>query len=63
MTDEVRYDRSAEAEAITGTALPDEPSDGMGCHAGADQMQAAARSAGQSELLDKFAKDYPQGPH
>ncbi|MEM6662686.1 MAG: chlorophyllide a reductase subunit Y [Pseudomonadota bacterium] len=48
---------------MTGTALPDEPSDGMGCHAGADQMQAAARSAGQSELLDKFAKDYPQGPH
>lgn len=26
-------------------------------------MQAAARAAGQSDLLDQFAADYPQGPH
>ncbi|HOZ32625.1 MAG TPA: chlorophyllide a reductase subunit Y, partial [Tabrizicola sp.] len=38
------------------------PADGLGCHAG-DQMQAAARAAGNSELLDGFARDYPQGPH
>ncbi|MEM9139959.1 MAG: nitrogenase component 1, partial [Pseudomonadota bacterium] len=63
MTDEVRYDRSAETEVATGTALPEQPADGMGCHAGATQMEAAARAAGNSELLDKFAKDYPQGPH
>lgn len=37
--------------------------DGMGCHAGADQMAAAARAAGNSELLNRYAKDYPQGPH
>ncbi len=37
--------------------------DGMGCHAGATQMEAAARAAGNSELLDGYAKDYPQGPH
>ena len=36
--------------------------DGLGCHSGAT-MAEAARSAGQSELLDQFAKDYPQGPH
>lgn len=36
--------------------------DGLGCHAGAE-MQAAARNAGNSELLDGFARDYPQGPH
>ncbi|MGD1926888.1 MAG: chlorophyllide a reductase subunit Y [Paracoccaceae bacterium] len=37
--------------------------DGLGCHAGADRMEAAARAAGKSEILDQFAKDYPQGPH
>ncbi|QYK43583.1 MAG: chlorophyllide a reductase subunit Y [Paracoccaceae bacterium] len=35
----------------------------MGCHAGAAEMAAAARAAGQSEILDRYAKDYPQGPH
>ncbi|RGP36977.1 chlorophyllide a reductase subunit Y [Pseudotabrizicola alkalilacus] len=37
--------------------------DGLGCHAGADQMAAAARAAGNSDLLNRYAKDYPQGPH
>lgn len=37
--------------------------DGHGCHAGADTMRAAARAAGNSELLDGFARDYPKGPH
>ncbi len=45
---------------ITTEAMP---SDGLGCHAGADQMEAAARAAGQSEILDRYAADYPQGPH
>ncbi|TGD66090.1 chlorophyllide a reductase subunit Y [Tabrizicola sp. WMC-M-20] len=44
-----------------GAALPS--ADGTGCHAGAGQMQAAARAAGNSELLDRYAADYPQGPH
>ncbi|WP_333868459.1 chlorophyllide a reductase subunit Y [Cypionkella sp.] len=35
----------------------------MGCHAGAATMQEAARAAGNSELLDQYARDYPQGPH
>ena len=26
-------------------------SDGVGCHAGADQMKAAAKKAGKSEIL------------
>ena len=38
------------------------PQDGLGCHSGAT-MAEAARAAGQSELLDQFARDYPQGPH
>ena len=40
-----------------------ENGDGMGCHAGKEQMSAAAREAGQSEVLDRYAEDYPQGPH
>lgn len=39
------------------------PVDGMGCHAGAGQMAEAARAAGNSEVLDRYAADYPQGPH
>ncbi len=39
------------------------PVDGMGCHAGAEQMAEAARAAGNSEVLDRYAADYPQGPH
>jgi chlorophyllide a reductase subunit Y len=37
--------------------------DGHGCHSGKDAMQAAARAAGKSDLLDQYAKDYPRGPH
>ncbi|HAV08566.1 MAG TPA: chlorophyllide a reductase subunit Y [Rhodobacteraceae bacterium] len=40
-----------------------EPQDGQGCHAGASEMEAAARAAGNSEILDQYAADYPQGPH
>ncbi len=40
--------------------------DGVGCHSGGAAMLAAARSAGKSEVLDQYAKDYPRtaaGPH
>lgn len=37
--------------------------DGLGCHAGADVLRDAARQAGKSETLDRYAEDYPQGPH
>jgi chlorophyllide a reductase subunit Y len=45
----------ANGEALKG--------DGVGCHAGKDEMLAAAKSAGKSETLATYAKDYPQGPH
>lgn len=53
---------------MTSTSLPvlDAPAasaDGLGCHAGADQLRAAAAAAGKSETLDQYAKDYPKGPH
>ena len=37
--------------------------DGAGCHAGRDTMRAAAQAAGKSETLERYAKDYPAGPH
>ena len=41
--------------------------DGMGCHSGGEAMLAAAKSAGKSDVLDQYAKDYPRdakaGPH
>jgi chlorophyllide a reductase subunit Y len=67
---ETRYDETADVDVIRGEASavpalgPDaQPVDGMGCHGGANQMAAAARAAGKSEILDQYAQDYPQGPH
>jgi 3,8-divinyl chlorophyllide a/chlorophyllide a reductase subunit Y len=37
--------------------------DGLGCHAGKQEMRAAAAAAGKSETLARYAKDYPAGPH
>lgn len=38
-------------------------SDGQGCHAGAEELRRAARAAGKSETLTRYAQDYPAGPH
>ncbi len=37
--------------------------DGLGCHAGKDELLAAAAAAGKAGILERFAEDYPQGPH
>jgi len=74
MAGEVRYDQASDTPVTEGVSLPSDgqapviadgkvSSDGMGCHAGASTMEAAARAAGNSELLDGYARDYPQGPH
>ena len=65
MTGEVTYDAAGEAVVSEGASPSDAPqlADGMGCHAGAAEMEKAARMAGQSELLDRYARDYPTGPH
>ncbi|MBK5933449.1 chlorophyllide a reductase subunit Y [Rhodovulum imhoffii] len=64
-TGEVRYDAAHAAEVIEG-ARPEptagQPSDAGGCHGGAE-MEKAARMAGQSAMLEQFARDYPLGPH
>lgn len=67
MKSEVTYDDAADVQVIHGEARPDAPepipgAPASGCHSGAT-MELAAREAGQSELLDRFAADYPQGPH
>ena len=37
--------------------------DGLGCHSGKAQLLEAAKTAGKSETLDQYARDYPKGPH
>ncbi len=72
MTQEARYDAAADAPltdagadlpAMVGAETAGVGADGLGCHAGAGEMEKAARAAGQSELLDQYKADYPQGPH
>ena len=58
---------AAQAATPASPTAPGVPSttldgDGMGCHAGGDQLLAAAKSAGKSEVLDQYAKDYPKDP-
>ena len=48
-------------EDRTGDAPP--ASAAGGCHAGAAELDRAARAAGASETLDRYAADYPKGPH
>jgi 3,8-divinyl chlorophyllide a/chlorophyllide a reductase subunit Y len=55
---------------IASTSLPNPQAvnaDGLGCHSGKEQMLAAAKSAGKSDTLAQYAKDYPlasnAGPH
>lgn len=69
MSEEIKYDTTAEVDVMQGSAQEDSPNaptpapvDGQGCHSGSE-MEKAARAAGQSEILDQYAADYPQGPH
>ena len=39
------------------------PVEGAACHAGEKTLLDAARSAGKSEMLERYALDYPKGPH
>ena len=61
---ETKYDTANEAEVVTGTAVPEGApvENGLGCHSGSE-MKKAAEMAGQSEMLEQYAADYPQGPH
>ena len=64
MTDLVASDLVGEnAREPDRLDLEPEADAGTGCHGGAERMQEAARKAGQSELLERYAADYPKGPH
>ncbi|NUB43500.1 chlorophyllide a reductase subunit Y [Fertoebacter nigrum] len=69
MSGEIGYDSAHAAPLLEvpqdelAPLTGDAPMDGLGCHSGATRMEAAARAAGNSELLDGYAADYPTGPH
>lgn len=67
MKGEVAYDGAAEApvEVLNAEGGSQAPvmSDGAGCHAPAEQMEAQARASGNGAVLDQFALDYPRGSH
>lgn len=49
--------------AIGGSASGVVDASGLSCHGGRDQMLEAARKAGKTETLERYAADYPKGPH
>ncbi|MFN3663890.1 chlorophyllide a reductase subunit Y [Yoonia sp.] len=64
---EVGYDEAGQVRIIEGEAADTTPEVAQtalagGCASGGT-MQEAARAAGKSDILDQYAKDYPQGPH
>ena len=59
---EIAYDGpQAPAAATVPAAVP--AGDGLGCHAGKEELRKAAAAAGKSETLERYARDYPVGPH
>ena len=52
----------ADAVALSEAGEPVSTS-GDGCHGGKAEMRRAAEKAGNSEVLARYAEDYPQGPH
>jgi chlorophyllide a reductase subunit Y len=72
MSDEVTYE-TGEAGGLSAPRAPEarppesisakvKAGDGAGCHA-QGEMEVAARAAGAAEVLDRYAEDYPTGPH
>src|SRR6056300_1405962 len=60
---DVSYDASGTLQVIEASEASKAVAAEGGCSAGVDTLQAAARAAGKSEILDQYAEDYPQGPH
>ncbi len=73
MTDAVHLDQVNAAEGAkpslasaadsAAVAASVKAGDGLGCHAGKDELKKAAEAAGKSETLARYAQDYPVGPH
>ncbi|MEY3976447.1 MAG: hypothetical protein RLZZ33_1502 [Pseudomonadota bacterium] len=43
--------------------LPQDIAGGASCHGGETRLRAAAAAAGKADVLAKYARDYPAGPH
>ncbi|MGY6636784.1 MAG: chlorophyllide a reductase subunit Y [Erythrobacter sp.] len=56
-------DRIDLADAPTGAPVSEATDSGSGCHGGKETMLAAACAAGKSDILDRYAKDYPVDPN
>ena len=52
-----------EPQPAVALVRPTVSGDGIGCHAGKDELHRAAEAAGKSETLARYAADYPTGPH
>jgi chlorophyllide a reductase subunit Y len=52
-----------EIAADDAAPAPTAPADGPGCHGGQTELSTAAKAAGKSAILDRYAADYPKGPH
>ena len=64
MSEEVRYDAAADT-VVDHTGTRDESPvvvDGLGCHS-TEEMRKATQTSQNSDVLDKYAADYPRGPH
>ena len=68
MGNEITYDNASSAELISPKKLSEEPqviqgeSSDIGCHSNSTQLSALANNK-NAEILEKYAKDYPVGPH
>ncbi len=51
-------DQAAAVPKLIGKGAAD-----VGCHGGKETLRSAAIAAGKSEVLDRYAADYPAGPH
>ena len=54
------------ADSVASSEMLDSAPDvsgGSGCHGGKAEMKRAAAAAGKLAVLDRYADDYPQGPH
>ena len=54
---------AAPAESAAPIAADSAEAQASGCHSGADKMRAQAEASGNKELMERFEKDYPRGPH
>src|SRR5271165_5259397 len=55
-----------EPNAATPGAAPEigaSSAAGPGCHSGKEALREVARAAGMNETLERYARDYPAGPH